>query len=86
MGAGWGKGYIVNCYNTGSVSSTYACPAGGICGNNQGLNIYACYNVGTIDTSGNQRGRGIGGHDGGTYTVANCYTLSGCDDDSASNG
>ena len=42
--------------------------------------------VGTIDTSGNQRGRGIGGHDGGTYTVANCYTLSGCDDDSASNG
>lgn len=86
VGAGWGKGYIVNCYNTGSVSSTYACPAGGICGNNQGLNIYACYNVGTIDTSGNQRGRGIGGHDGGTYTVANCYTLSGCDDDSASNG
>lgn len=86
VGAGWGKGYIVNCYNTGSVSSTYACPAGGICGSNQGLNIYACYNVGTIDTSGNQRGRGIGGHDGGTYTVANCYTLFGCDDDSASNG
>lgn len=86
VGAGWGKGYIVNCYNTGSVGSTYACPAGGICGNNQGLNIYACYNVGTIDTNGNQRGRGIGGHDGGTYTVANCYTLSGCDDDPASNG
>lgn len=86
VGAGWGKGYIVNCYNTGSVGSTYACPAGGICGNNQGLNIYACYNVGTIDTSGNQRGRGIGGHDGGIYTVANCYTLSGCDDDPASNG
>lgn len=86
VGAGWGKGYIVNCYNTGSVGSTYACPAGGICGNNQGLNIYACYNVGTIDTSGNQWGRGIGGHDGGTYTVANCYTLFGCDDDSASNG
>lgn len=86
VGAGWGKGYIINCYNTGSVSSTYACPAGGICGNNQGLNIYACYNVGTIDTSGNQRGRGIGGHDGGIYTVANCYTLSGCDDDPASNG
>ena len=86
VGAGWGKGYIVNCYNTGSIGSTYACPAGGICGNNQGLNIYACYNVGTIDTSGNQRGRGIGGHDGGIYTVANCYTLSGCDDDPASNG
>ena len=86
VGAGWGKGYIINCYNTGSVTAAYACPAGGICGNNQGLNIYACYNVGTIDTSGNQRGRGIGGHDSGTYTVANCYTLSGCDDDPASNG
>ena len=86
VGAGWGKGFIINCYNTGSVSSTYACPAGGICGNNQGLNIYACYNVGTINTNGNQRGRGIGGHDSGTYTVADCYTLSGCDDDPGSNG
>ena len=86
VGAGWGKGYIINCYNAGSVSSTYACPAGGICGNNEGMNIYACYNVGTIDTNGNQRGRGIGGHDSGIYTVANCYTLSGCDDDPGSKG
>lgn len=77
---------VENCANYAAVSSTDSKGVGGICGNNQGLNIYACYNVGTIDTSGNQRGRGIGGHDGGTYTVANCYTLSGCDDDSASNG
>ncbi len=86
VGAGWGKGYIINCYNAGTVSTTYASPAGGICGNNQGLNIYACYNVGTINSNGNKRGRGIGGHDSGTYTVANCYTLSGCDDDPDSKG
>ncbi len=86
IGAGWGTGAIVNCYNTGSVTTTYACPAGGICGSNGGLDIYNCYNVGTIDSNGNQRGRGIGGHDKGSYTVSDCYYLEGCDDDPASNG
>ncbi|MDR3311268.1 MAG: S-layer homology domain-containing protein [Oscillospiraceae bacterium] len=86
VGAGWGTGVIRNCYNTGSVTTTYACPAGGICANNEGLDIYNCYNTGTIDSNGQLRGRGIGGHDSGTYTVANCFYLEGCDDDPASNG
>ncbi|MDR0813179.1 MAG: S-layer homology domain-containing protein [Oscillospiraceae bacterium] len=86
VGAGWGAGVIRNCYNTGSVTTTYACPAGGICASNSGMNIYNCYNVGTIDSNGAVRGRGIGGHDTGVYTVENCYYLEGCDDDPASNG
>lgn len=86
IGAGWSKGAIVNCYNTGSVTAVYVCPAGGICGNNGGLDIYNCYNVGTISSSGNRRGRGIGGHDKGAYTVSDCYYLEGCDDDPDSNG
>lgn len=86
VGAGWGTGYIVNCYNTGKVvNEKYPCPAGGICGNNDGMDIYACYNVGTIQSQ-DGRGRGIGGHDSGTYTVANCYYLEGCDNDPDSNG
>lgn len=86
VGSGWGKGFVRNCYNMGSVTTTYVCPAGGICGNNQGLNIYNCYNVGTIDSNNQKRGRGIGGHDTGSYTVANCYYLEGCDDDPESEG
>lgn len=66
VGAGWGTGYIVNCYNTGKVvNEKYPCPAGGICGSNDGMDIYACYNVGTIQSQ-DGRGRGIGGHDSGT--------------------
>ena len=86
VGAGWGKGYIINCYNTDSVSNRYyECPTGGICANNDGLNIYACYNVGQIFGM-NNRGRGIGGHNSGSYTVDNCYTLEGSDNDPSSNG
>lgn len=86
VGAGWGTGYIVNCYNTGKVvNEKYPCPAGGICGSNDGMDIYACYNVGTIQSQ-DGRGRGIGGHDSGTYTVANCYYLEGSDNDPDSNG
>lgn len=72
VGAGWGTGYIVNCYNTGKVvNEKYPCPAGGICGSNDGMDIYACYNVGTIQSQ-DGRGRGIGGHDSGSQ-VTNCY-------------
>lgn len=86
VGAGWGTGYIINCYNTGDISNRdYQCPTGGICANNNGLNIYACYNVGQI-FGADGRGRGIGGHNSGSYTVDNCYTLEGCDNDPASNG
>lgn len=86
VGTGWGKGVIRNCYNAGSVTTTYACPAGGICGSNQGLDIYNCYNAGVIDSNGQSRGRGIGGHDSGSYTVGNCYYLAGSDDDEKSGG
>jgi len=86
VGSGWGSGVIRNCYNMGSVGTTYACPAGGICGSNSGLDIYNCYNVGTIDSNGQKRGRGIGGHDSGSYTVSNCFYLEGCDDDPESGG
>ena len=80
VGAGWAKdGAIINCYNTGYVhNSDYQCPAGGICGNNQNMDIYNCYNVGTIYSAG-ARGRAIGGHDGGVYSVRRCYYLEGCD-------
>lgn len=85
-GYGGGKGTIRSCYNAGSITTTYTCPTGGILGSNCGVNIYNCYNVGTISSNGNLRGRGIGGHDSGSYSVSNCYYLQGCDDDPASQG
>ena len=81
-----GKGIVRNCYNTGNISTTYSCPAGGIIGANSGVNISNCYNVGTINSNGAKKGRGIGGHDGGSYKVANCFSLRGCDDDPESEG
>lgn len=80
------KGEVRSCYNTGRITTTYASPAGGILGSNFGSNIYNCYNVGTIYTNGNLRGRGIGGHDSGSYTVSNCYYLAGCADDTDNPG
>ena len=86
VGAGSALGVIRSCYNTGSVNTTYACPAGGIVGSNIGMSVYNCYNVGTIDSNNQLRGRGIGGHDSGTYVIDNCYYLEGCDDDPDSKG
>ena len=86
VGAGWGKGVIRNCYNAGDISTIFSCPAGGICASNDGLDIYNCYNVGTINSNGAIRGRAIGGHDSGSYAVLNCYYLEGCDDDPGANG
>ena len=85
-GSAWGAGTIRGCYNTGTISTTYTCPAGGILGTNEGMDVYHCYNAGRIDTNGAQYGRGIGSHDTGSYTVAGCWYLTGCDDDPASNG
>ncbi len=86
VGSGWGKGVIRNCYNSGYVSTTYSSPAGGIVGTNGGMDIYNCYNCGKIDTNGQSRGRGIGSHDTGSYTVSNCYYLEGCGDDAENPG
>ena len=86
VGAGWGKGVIRGCYNAGPISTTYSSPAGGIIGTNEGLDIYNCYNAARIDSNGNQRGRGIGSHDTGSYTVDNCFYLAGCGADPAAPG
>ena len=86
VGSAWGKGCIRNCYNTGHISTIYTCPAGGILGTNEGMDVYNCYNIGTIDTNGVSYGRAIGSHDSGSYTVENCYYLAGCDDDPSANG
>ena len=81
VGAGWGKGHIINCYNTGNIESSYGtCPVGGICAENSGMDIYNCYNTGKM--SGNSYGRGLGGHNAGSYTIDNSYTLKGCNSDS----
>ena len=87
VGTAWGNdGAIINCYNDGSVTTTLAqTPGGGICGSNSGLDVICCYNVGTVSTAGG-RGRGIGGHDSGSYIVDSCYYLEGCDDDPSSGG
>lgn len=79
-------GKIVNCYNTGNITGTYPTSSGGIIGENAGIDIYNCYNVGNISVENAKYGRGIGGHDDGSYTVANCYYLEGCDNDPDSDG
>ena len=75
------KGSIINCYNTGYMCANYAAPTGGIIGSNEEMDIFCCYNIGRINTNGNDRGRGIGGDNGGSgYTVDNCYYLEGIND------
>ena len=86
VGSGWGDGVIRNCYNAGYITTTYSSPAGGIVGTNGGMDVYNCYNIGTIDTNGQQRGRPIGSHDSGVYTVDNCYFLAGTGDDPSNPG
>ena len=87
VGTGWAQdGAIINCYNTGYIHNTdYQCPGGGICGNNDNMDIFNCYNVGTIYCAGS-RGRAIGGHDAGAYSVQRCYFLTGCDNAPDDNG
>ena len=80
VGNAGGKGHIINCYNTGDISSVYStAPVGGVCASNGGMDIYNCYNTGMMD--GNKLGRGLGGHDGGSYTIDNSYTLKGVNTD-----
>ena len=80
VGNAGGKGHIINCYNTGEISSIYYnAPVGGVCASNSGMDIYNCYNSGK--TSGNSYGRGLGGHNSGSYTIDNCFTLEKCNTD-----
>ena len=86
VGSAWGTGAIRGCYNAGTISTTYSSPAGGIVGTNEGIDIYCCYNIGSIDTRGQARGRAIGSHDTGVYTVNNSLYLEGSGDDPANPG
>ena len=80
VGNAGGKGHIINCYNTGDISSIYYnAPVGGVCASNSGMDIYNCYNAGKM--SGNNYGRGLGGHNSGSYTIDNCFTLEKCNTD-----
>ena len=80
VGNAGGKGHIINCYNTGEISSIYYnAPVGGVCASNSGMDIYNCYNSGKM--SGNSYGRGLGGHNSGSYTIDNCFTLENCNTD-----
>lgn len=76
VGAGWNGGLIKNCYNAGHVYSTYACPTGGISGSNE-VDIYNCYNVGSIAGANPDYAQGIGVNNGGSQRVSNCYWVTG---------
>jgi hypothetical protein len=76
VGAGWNGGYIKSCYNAGSVRSAYTCPTGGISGSNE-INIFNCYNVGSIAAASGSYAMAIGTNNGGSPTVSNCYWLNG---------
>ncbi|MDR1571560.1 MAG: hypothetical protein LBS32_03455, partial [Clostridiales Family XIII bacterium] len=71
-------GAIRNCYNAGAISSTYACPTGGISGSNE-IAIENCYNVGRI-TAPQNYAMGIGTNNSMAYfgqQVVNSYALAG---------
>ncbi len=79
VGAGWNAGIVRNCYNSGSVTSTYACPTGGISGSNEIL-LENCYSVGTIRAASTSFAMGIGTNNGIAYydsSVINCWYLEG---------
>lgn len=78
--------WIINCYNTGSVTSVSRdAYAGGISGStgSSALKIINCYNAGTIQVSGNSNQSGGGGIIGpfanyGQLLLQNSYYLVNC--------
>jgi hypothetical protein len=75
VGASMSEGSIINCYNDGNLTANYAAPTGGIVGSNEGMDIYCCYNLGSVYAL-QSRGRGIGSDNSGkNYTIDNCYYL-----------
>ena len=99
MLVGAGGGNVFDTVYTGGIDFAYKTiyltadldmggrkSADGSLGSNEGMDVYNCYSAGKIDTNGTQYGRGIGGHDTGSYTVSGCWYLSGSDDDPALNG
>ncbi len=75
--AGRNNGSIINCYNTGTVSSSsysdFQSYAGGIAGSNNG-SIENCYNTGTVSASSTYVGAagGIAGYNS-NGNITNCY-------------
>ena len=87
--AGFNSGIIINCYNTGNVTSTANNNAysGGIAGQNYafGAVIINCYNTGDINSSGtNAYSGGIAGFTWGAGAITNCYN-TGAVTDTATN-
>ena len=76
-GSAWNGGIIRNCYNAGTVRSSYGGPCGGIVGYNE-VTIENCYNIGLVtNTAADRYAEAIGSHNGGRYTISNCYWLEG---------
>ncbi len=73
-GANWNTPSIVNCYNIGTVTTTYGTGfVGGMAGDNE-YEITNCYNAGKIEAT--SQGASIGGIAGnlkGSSSVTNCY-------------
>lgn len=63
------SGTITDCYNTGTVSSSYNY-AGGVCAVNRNT-ITGCYNTGRV--SGRSRVGGVSGWNGNSGTIIGCY-------------
>ncbi|MGN0293710.1 MAG: hypothetical protein ACI4D3_06880 [Lachnospiraceae bacterium] len=81
VGTSMSDGSIINCYNDGNLIANYAAPTGGIIGSNEQMDIFCCYNIGSIYGM-QSRGRGIGSDNSGkNYTVDNCYYLENCSND-----
>jgi len=76
--AGYNRGTIINCYNTGTVSATghySTANAGGIVGYNDGGTIAKCYNSGKVSATGNNADAYSGGITGENKAgnINNCY-------------
>lgn len=76
--------YIANCYNAGTVNGPSGGPAGGIAGVGS-IKMYACYNVGQVNSQSSYQGALVGSLYAQGYqadiapagTVKNSYALEG---------
>lgn len=74
LGASWGLGSVVNCYNVGDLVCTGEkdlISIGGICGGASVESISNCYNTGTVN-----KGYGVYGYHWGACTITNAYNNS----------
>lgn len=74
LGASWGSGSVVNCYNAGELVCTVEedlISIGGICGGASLFSISKCYNTGSVSF-----GYGVYGYHWGACTITNAYNNS----------